>query len=146
MDFSPSIAQSLEFIQKYDKEDLEEVLCGRFAIDVDRYGEKISMELVPGGENIPVTQKNKHEYIAKYLDWLFNKSIFDVFEAFKRGFYKLYSGEFTQNCEPEELELLICGSPNLDFKELENNTQYEGGYSKDSPIIKYSIIKFIEKH
>jgi ubiquitin-protein ligase E3 A len=26
---------------------------------------------------------------------------------------------------PEELELLICGSPEFDFKALEENTQYE---------------------
>ena len=38
---------------------------------------------------------------------------------------------------PEELELLICGSKKLDFKELENNTQYVDGYKEDSQIVKW---------
>ncbi len=37
---------------------------------------------------------------------------------------------------PEELELLICGSPSLDFEELERHTTYESGYSKDHSLIK----------
>ena len=36
----------------------------------------------------------------------------------------------------EELELLICGSPVLDFEALEKNTEYDNGYSKDHPAIK----------
>jgi ubiquitin-protein ligase E3 A len=32
---------------------------------------------------------------------------------------------------------LICGSPHLDFHELEKAAQYEDGYTKDSAIITY---------
>jgi len=35
----------------------------------------------------------------------------------------------------EELELLICGSPALDFRALEDNTSTEDGYTRDSPVI-----------
>ncbi|EOD26196.1 putative ubiquitin-protein ligase [Emiliania huxleyi CCMP1516] len=35
----------------------------------------------------------------------------------------------------EELELLLCGSPNLDFEALERVTQYDDGFSCDSPCI-----------
>ena len=31
--------------------------------------------------------------------------------------------------EPNELELLICGNPFLDFKQLKNGTSYEDGNS-----------------
>lgn len=33
--------------------------------------------------------------------------------------------------------MLICGSPKLDFVELERNTVYDGGYTKDSQTIKW---------
>ena len=33
-------------------------------------------------------------------------------------------------CTPPELELLICGSPDLDFKALEDSTEYKDGYTK----------------
>lgn len=38
----------------------------------------------------------------------------------------------------EELELLICGSPELNFEELEKSTQYEG-YDESHPVIKYAF-------
>ena len=37
---------------------------------------------------------------------------------------------------PEELELLICGSRNLDFEALEEVAHYEDGYTRDSSCIK----------
>lgn len=38
---------------------------------------------------------------------------------------------------PEEIELLVCGSKNFDFDELEKSTEYEGGYTAESEIIKH---------
>jgi ubiquitin-protein ligase E3 A len=37
---------------------------------------------------------------------------------------------------PEELERVICGSENLDFKDLEKVVKYEGGFSERTPIIR----------
>ncbi len=39
--------------------------------------------------------------------------------------------------KPEELELLICGSKVLDFKELESNTTYVDGYNEESQMVKW---------
>jgi ubiquitin-protein ligase E3 A len=133
VDFSPSIAQSLDFILKYTEPDLQDMLTCTFSVEVDSYGAKRTVELVPGGSSIYVTQENKQEYVDKYMYWPFDSSIESLFSAFKKGFYKLYSGEMTTNCDPEELQLLICGSPVLDFKDLEHVTTYDGGYTKDSP-------------
>jgi len=45
--------------------------------------------------------------------------------------------DIIQIFKPEELELLICGSKVLDFKELESATQYVDGYTQDSSVIKW---------
>ena len=37
---------------------------------------------------------------------------------------------------PEELELLICGNPELDFEALEQKSKYEDGYERDDAVIK----------
>lgn len=37
---------------------------------------------------------------------------------------------------PEEIEQVICGNPELDFKELEESAGYEDGY-ENSETIKY---------
>lgn len=44
---------------------------------------------------------------------------------------------FLKLFRPEEVEQLICGSPDLDFEALEQATHYDGGWTKDSKIIKY---------
>lgn len=38
----------------------------------------------------------------------------------------------------EELELLICGNPQLDFDALEENSKYEYGYSVDHTVVRNS--------
>ena len=38
---------------------------------------------------------------------------------------------------PEEVELLVCGSPDLDFEALKANTIYDGGFTEDHPVIQY---------
>lgn len=47
----------------------------------------------------------------------------------------LYCTAFTQMLRPEEVELLVCGSPTLDLSELRKVTEYEG-YTWDHPTIK----------
>lgn len=38
-------------------------------------------------------------------------------------------------CRAEELEVLVTGTPDLDFAELAKNTEYEGGYGDDHPTV-----------
>jgi len=38
---------------------------------------------------------------------------------------------------PEELSLLVCGSQELDFNELEAQTRYVDGFTAESNIIKW---------
>lgn len=135
IDFSPSIAQSLDFILKYNEPDLQDILNCTFSVEVESYGATKTIELIPNGSSIYVNQDNKKEYVTKYLEWLFDSSISPLFESFKKGFYKQYNGEMTTNCDPEELQLLICGSPVLDFRDLQRVASYDGGYTKDTPTI-----------
>jgi ubiquitin-protein ligase E3 A len=45
------------------------------------------------------------------------------------------SHEIIEMFRPEELELLVCGSRVLDFKELESATKYVDGYTYENKII-----------
>lgn len=38
---------------------------------------------------------------------------------------------------PEELELIICGSEEMDFYELQKAAKFEDGYTKDSITMKF---------
>ena len=69
-----------------------------------------------------MNQENKAEYAYLFVDFIFNTHCEEQFKAFKRGFYKVVSEDIIELFNPEELELLICGSKKLDFKELEGST------------------------
>lgn len=47
--------------------DITDALELTFSTDDERFGETVSIELKPGGENIEVTNENKHEYV-EYVD------------------------------------------------------------------------------
>lgn len=65
-----------------------------------------------------------------YADYLINKSIHKQYTAFKRGFNRVVSGGIIETFEPEELRVLIGGMEDIDLKELQETTEYEGGYTE----------------
>lgn len=60
----------------------------------------------------------------------------EVFNAFQQGFNSVMNGSAISLFRAEEIQELICGSPSLDFKALEESTVYDG-YEPDTPIIRY---------
>ena len=57
--------------------------------------------------------------------------------AFQRGFNLVTSESPLQMMfTPQELEMLICGEKEFDFNELENSTEYDGGFSKETNCVR----------
>ncbi|KAJ1679131.1 hypothetical protein EV182_002669 [Spiromyces aspiralis] len=111
------------------KEEIE--ACERtFEVDVDVFGTPTSVELVEGGSKVALTYSNRRDY-------LFNKSCAKQLEAFQQGFDRICCDSIIKMFRPEELDLLICGSPDLDFDALESSATYDGGYTMETPIIRY---------
>ena len=77
------------------------------------------------------------EFVDLYTDYVLNKSIEKQFTAFKEGFDLVCSGTAITIFRPEEMEQLVCGSEDLDFEVLQKSTNYDGGYSEETPVIKY---------
>ena len=100
-----------------------------------------------------MNQSNKREYVDLYADFLLNKytirtcvslliglfrSVEKQFLAFQRGFNLVTSESPLQMMfTPHELEMLICGEKEFDFNELENSTEYDGGFSKETNCVRY---------
>ncbi|XP_023395454.1 ubiquitin-protein ligase E3A isoform X2 [Loxodonta africana] len=77
------------------------------------------------------------EFVGLYSDYILNKSVEKQFKAFRRGFHMVTNeSPLKYLFRPEEIELLICGSRNLDFQALEETTEYDGGYTRDSVLIR----------
>ncbi len=60
-----------------------------FAWENDTLEGKESIELVPNGMNIPVTEKNKKDFVKAVAYWKMAVEIRDQIEAFIKGFYEV---------------------------------------------------------
>jgi len=137
-DSHPTIYRGLKYILEYEG-DIESDIGTNFEVSyVDVFGDTVNHELVAGGKEKFVNQDNKLEYVDRYADFLLNKSIKRQFEAFKSGFDIVVKDSILKSLiRPDELELLVCGSQTFDMHELEQATDYDAGYTKDSQVIKY---------
>ncbi|XP_037934277.1 ubiquitin-protein ligase E3A isoform X2 [Teleopsis dalmanni] len=137
-DWSPSLYSGLKSMLDYEEMDMEDTFMQTFQIRYNNvFGEVVEHDLRLGGSEIIVNQQNKQEFVDLYCDFLLNKSIEKQFKAFKKGF-EMVTDESPLKLlfRPEEVEMLVCGSRKFDFNELEKSTEYEGGYSKETQIIK----------
>ncbi|XP_045905675.1 ubiquitin-protein ligase E3A [Micropterus dolomieu] len=140
LDLSDSHAvlyQSLKELLEYTG-NVEEDMMLTFQIShTDLFGNPVLYDLKEQGDQIPVTKENRQEFVDLYADYILNKSVERQFKAFKKGFLIVTNeSPLKYLFRPEEVEMLICGSRKLDFEALEKTTEYDGGYSKDSQIIK----------
>lgn len=130
------IKNGLQHLLDYDGEDIEDVFCLTFDVNWVDFGHEKTKELKANGSNIAVTSDNKEEYVLLYVKWLLVDSVYPQYESFEAGFMRVMeSSSYDLLLRPEELELLVVGTPELDFGALKENTEYEGGFSADSAVI-----------
>uniref|UniRef100_A0A8C9EPZ2 HECT-type E3 ubiquitin transferase n=1 Tax=Pavo cristatus TaxID=9049 RepID=A0A8C9EPZ2_PAVCR len=84
-------------------------------------------ELKPGGANIPVTEKNKKEYIERMVKWRIERGVVQQTESLVRGFYEVKKSQLVSVFDARELELVIAGTAEIDLSDWRNNTEYRGG-------------------
>ena len=96
----------------------------------------VTHDLVEGGGDIPVTNDNVDEYIERYVAWTLQDSVAKQYEAFRKGFMRVCGGAAIELFSAEELELLVCGNPTLDFEALEKVTHYDDGFEENSAVVR----------
>lgn len=140
-EFRPLLAKGLGQLLDYDG-DVEETFCRDFAVEVDRYGQKLLVPLCFHGENRPVTNGNRHEFVDRYIHYLLDTEVARQFEPFKRGFFSVCGGNALSLFQPEEIQLLVRGSDEpLDVATLRAVAIYsgwgEGKRTLDEPVIQW---------
>ncbi|KAG3030506.1 Ubiquitin-protein ligase [Phytophthora cactorum] len=131
----PDLGRGLRQLLNFEG-DVEGVYQRNFEYSYEVFGEVKTVELKPGGSSIPVTKDNREEYVGLYVDYVLNKSVSRQYAAFHHGFHQVCNDEVLSMFRWEELQLLICGSSDLDFEALEEATHYEDGFTEDSAIIR----------
>lgn len=139
------LRRGLKQLLDYEGNDVEDIFCLTFELNwMDEMGEEQRLELIPDGANIEVTNANREEYVLRYVRWILVDSIRSQWDAFQTGVMHVMEDSSLDLFLPEELELLVVGTPFLDFNALEENTKYEGGYDKESEVVK-NFWKFVKE-
>ena len=129
-----SLHQSLKWIldNEFDPEDLDM----HFTVDNEYMGRHETIDLKPNGSNILVTNQNKEEYVALIVEQRLKKLISAQINAFCAGFYSVIPHEDIRSFTPNELDLLICGVPEIDVEDMRRNCHYAHPYSENHPVVK----------
>lgn len=140
LDFQPSLAQGLIGLLEHEDAGSFQETFGplRFVVEYECFGAVQEAELKEGGKDIEVTFENREEYVRRYCDYIFNTSVERQFNAFRKGFDQCIKDTlFRQLFRYDELELLICGSKELDFRALETAATYQDGYTSTSDPVRW---------
>lgn len=140
-DINPGLGQGLRKLLQFEG-NVEEAFTQNFQVSYEAFDTVMTHDLKEGGSEIPLTNENRQEYVDLYVQWYLKESIASQFDYFLRGFRLLCDSPAFKMFRAEELELLVCGSPMLDFEELEKVTQYDNGYHKEHRVIRdfWSIV------
>ncbi|KFO29990.1 E3 ubiquitin-protein ligase HECW2 [Fukomys damarensis] len=126
--------QSLQWMKDND---IHDVLDLTFTVNEEVFGQITERELKPGGANIPVTEKNKKEYIERMVKWRIERGVVQQTESLVRGFYEVVDARLVSVFDARELELVIAGTAEIDLSDWRSNTEYRGGYHDNHIVIRW---------
>lgn len=100
-------------------------------------GKMRTMELKPGGADVAVTADNREEYLQLMLSNRMLTSIQSQVEWFLRGFYEVVPTDLLSVFDYQELDLLLCGIPEISVEDWRRHTEYLGIYHENHRNIKW---------
>ena len=108
-----------------------------FAVEEDIFGKHVVNDLLPGGQEQPVTNNNKALYCHLVANFYLATSNGQAIRAFKTGLTQLINPAWLRMFSPREFNELISGGQlDIDVEDLKKHTKYAGGYDEKSPTIK----------
>uniref|UniRef100_A0A674D9I4 HECT-type E3 ubiquitin transferase n=1 Tax=Salmo trutta TaxID=8032 RepID=A0A674D9I4_SALTR len=116
----PELHKSLVWILEND---ISSVLDHTFCVEHSAFGKFLQHELKPNGQNVPVTEDNKKEYVKLYVTWRFMRGIEAQFLALQKGFSQLIPQHLLKQFDHKELELIIGGLGKIDLSDWKSNTR-----------------------
>ena len=105
-----------------------------FTYETQFLGERISIELQEGGSGIDVDEGNKKQYVKEVCETAMTKQINQQLQIFLKGFQRILPKGFLSFLSTAEFEIIISGSPTIDFEEMKKHAQYTD-YDENSKTI-----------
>ncbi|OCF32551.1 ubiquitin-protein ligase E3 C [Kwoniella heveanensis BCC8398] len=133
------LSKGLTILKNYPK---PEELALNFAITEDDFGEKKTIELVPGGAEIGVTAENRHEYIQLVCRYKLDKQIAAQSRAFFNGLSDLIDAKWLRMFDQQELQQLIGGEEApIDIDDLRAHCSIDGFPDDTTPRLFWHVVK-----
>jgi E3 ubiquitin-protein ligase NEDD4 len=110
-------------------EDLS-VYCLDFTITQEIMGVMEVVELVEGGADIEVTNDNFPEYLEACLKYYILDQVKPQLNELMLGLFDVIPEPLLTVFDCQELELLMCGLPNIDVEDWKDHTEYSGDYDE----------------
>ena len=109
-------------------DDVEMILCQDFTTTVDVLGTRKDVELVEGGADMPVTNDNYLEYLEVCLKYRMMERVKPQLNELLLGFFDVIPEPLLTIFDYQELELIMCGLPQIDMEDWREHTEYSGDY------------------
>jgi len=135
----PSLYRNFLTLKHYTG-DVQEDFGLNFTVVDEVYGEYRVRELIPGGTGIPVTNRNRLQYLQAVVHYRLNTQIRDHAAAMREGLFEIVTPAWLELFGPSELQTLISGDDDdrsLDVGDWAAHTVYGGGYGPDHRTIRY---------
>lgn len=108
-----------------------------FTNEYEDHGKHKIVPLKEDGNNIPVTNENKEEFVNLIAQYRLRGQIKEQLRALTEGFHSLLPVEILKLFSPSELDLLLCGLPTIDISDLYNQCVVISPYKKEEPPVLY---------
>ncbi|ANB13578.1 ubiquitin-ubiquitin ligase HUL5 [Sugiyamaella lignohabitans] len=133
----PELYENLVKVHKYPGNVEEDLNLNFVTVQETGHGAHRSIELRPNGEDTPVTNSNRLEYIHSIANYKLNSVLALQTNRFLRGMSKVISLNWLSMFNAKELQMLISGgNSKIDLTDLKTNTVY-GGYLDHDPTVEY---------
>ena len=101
-----------------------------FTASINVLGEHKEEDLKPDGANCAVTNDNLEEYLGLQCQYRLMNRVSEQTKHLLQGFYDVIDEPLLSVFDFQELELLLCGLPDIDVRDWRSNSEYAGEYEK----------------
>mmetsp|Transcript_13405 Transcript_13405/g.29667 ORF Transcript_13405/g.29667 Transcript_13405/m.29667 type:complete len:781 (-) Transcript_13405:1579-3921(-) len=123
------VYENLKKLLEMNPEEME-YCCLDFTVTEEVMDVKQEIELVPGGKDMDVTCDNLPEYMEATLQYKMMGRVKPQLNELLLGFFDVIPEPILTIFDFQELELLMCGLPEIDLDDWRDNTEYAGEFDR----------------
>ncbi|KAI8973336.1 hypothetical protein BDF20DRAFT_792920, partial [Mycotypha africana] len=131
----PELYKGLLAVKNY-KGNVEDLSLDFTSTHMEADGKSVSVDLIPNGSNIPVTNQNRIHYIYSVANYRLNVQIAKQCRAFFRGLSTIIDVKWLRMFNQQELQILLGGTSGvpIDLQDLRAHTVLAGYTERDSTV------------